>query len=371
MIFTLLFLLSACTLGNSFFTTSVTLTFDEMGGSEINDMLVETNTTFIPHEIPTKEGYVFDGWYLDEEFLYEANFTSGINESLTVYAKWLDEADVYDIEDVRSIIENYLNEEALTIADQETIKGIVTDIITSGDFIDEETFINLVLEELDVMDVFNTHITEMLEATRQSVVYIEAYNNFLSSAATGSGVIVSHTDNHYYVLTNYHVIEGFNNYEMTVFDASGEINISNYNTTLIETDITNDLALIRFTSSLNFDVITFADEHDIAVGQFVFSLGSPLDLPNSVTMGMISAINRPMAYDGETSYTDTISIQHDAAISPGNSGGALVNIYGELVGINFLSYVDEYTGEGIEGLHFAIQLDIVLERLADWGINVI
>jgi serine protease Do len=77
-------------------------------------------------------------------------------------------------------------------------------------------------------------------------------------------------------------------------------------------------------------------------------------------MGVISAVDRPM-WDNDG--MDTIMVQHTAAINPGNSGGALVNSYGELIGINDMSYVDEYTGEGIEGLHFAIQIDIVIQMM--------
>ena len=363
-----LFMLSSCTFSNDFFTVDITVTFDEMGGSEIDDIVVARGSVILPDEAPTKEGYIFDGWYLDENYLYEASFTSGIDDDLTLYAKWLDENDVYSIDDIRAIINDYLNTNDLTIADQQTVQDIVTDIITSGDFIDEQSIIDLVLQEIDVMTLWNTHITEMIADVSQSVVYIEAYNTFSSSIATGSGVIYRHVGNDYYAITNHHVIEGYSNFRITVFDQSGDVDISNNQIDLIHYNIANDIAILKFTSAYSFDIVPFANINNIEVGELVFAIGSPLDLPNTATMGVISAINREVVYSDGGSNTNTIAIQHDAAINPGNSGGALINIYGELVGINFLSYVDEEVGEGIEGLHFAIQIDVVNDLLQSWSI---
>lgn len=349
-----------------FLIIDITVTFDEMGGSEIDDLVVQRRTMFTPEQVPTKEGYVFDGWYLDDACMYEASFSTGFNDDVTLYAKWLDETNLYDIEDVRAIINDILDVEHLTIADQQTVEGIVTDIITSGDYIDEQSLVDLVLAELDIVDLLDAHISEMLSVVRQSVVFIEASSTF--SGATGSGIIFNHIGNNYYVLTNNHVVEGFNNFTITIFDDSGEVTIQRFFVDLVQTSMTHDLAVLRFTSTGQFNLLPLGQVNDLAVGQMVFAVGSPLDLPDSTTMGIISAIDRPMTYTDEDSNTNTISIQHDAAISPGNSGGALVNIYGELIGINFLSYVDEEVGEGVEGLHFAIQIDIVRQMLTTWGL---
>lgn len=363
---TLGLLLTGCSLSVDLFNEQVTLSFNEAGGSEIADMTVNKGTAFVPSEVPTKEGYVFDGWYLDEDYLYEASFSAGINNNLTVYAKWTDENAIYSLDDVRDIINDILDIDNITIADQSTIEGIVTDIISSGEYLSEQTIIDLVRDQIDVMSLFNAHVIDMLKSVSQSVVYIEATDNF--SIATGSGVIFNHIGNEYYVLTNYHVIQGFNSFEIKVFDDTANRTISRFFVDLIETSITHDLAILKFTSNFDFETLPLGDVNDLEVGQLVFAIGSPLDLLNSSTMGIISAIDRPMTYQDENSDTNTTSIQHDAAISPGNSGGALVNIDGELVGVNFLSYVDEEVGEGVEGLHFAIQIDIVKSQLQSWGL---
>ncbi len=364
-----LFMLSGCTLPSDFFTVDITIDFDEMGGSEINNIVVARGSVILPEEVPTKEGYVFDGWYLDENYNYEASFTSGIDDDLTLYAKWVDENDIYSIDDIRAIINDYLSQNDLTIADQTTVQEIVTDIITNGDYIDEQSILDLVLAEIDVMTLFNTQVTKLLTDVSKSVVFVEAYNAFSTAAATGSGVIYRHSGNAYYVLTNHHVIDGFSNFKITVFGQNGNVDISNNYIDLLHFNIAHDIAVLRFTSSEQFDVLPFADMADIQVGELVFAVGSPLDLPNTSTMGIISAINREVVYSEGGSNTNTTAIQHDAAINPGNSGGALVNIYGELVGINFLSYVDETVGEGIEGLHFAIQIDVIKALLQSWGIS--
>lgn len=361
-IFLSLFVLVSCS-ADDFLVINITVSFDEAGGSEIDDLVVQRKTAFLPQEVPTKEGYVFDGWFLDQDGLYEANFSVGFNDDITLYAKWIDETSLYSLDDIRAMIVSVLESQNLTIADQTTVEGIVTDIITSGQYLDEETIINLVLEQMDVLSMINTEVVDMLDKVRQSVVMIEAHD--LVSAASGSGVIYKHVGNDYYVLTNEHVVDGFQTGEftITVFDDSGEVVIPRNNVVLLGVNTTNDLAVLYFSSIRSFETISFGDVNDLSVGQLVFAVGSPLDLENTSTMGIISAFNRPMTYTEDGSTTDTISIQHDAAISPGNSGGALVNIYGELIGINFLSYVDEEVGEGIEGLHFAIQIDVILSVL--------
>ena len=156
------------------------------------------------------------------------------------------------------------------------------------------------------------------------------------------------------------MVNGYDSGEfiITVFTPEGEVTIPRSAITLRGSTVLHDLAVLSFTSEESFEVIEFAQKSDLHVGEFVFAIGSPLDLPNTQTLGIISALDREMADDLGM---DTVTVQHTAAINPGNSGGALVDIYGKLVGINTMSYVDETVGEGIGGLHFAIQIDIILQ----------
>lgn len=120
------------------------------------------------------------------------------------------------------------------------------------------------------------------------------------------------------------------------------------------------MAVLRFDSNENFRVIEWGTKHSLKVGQIVFSIGSPLDLPNTASMGVISAYNRKMT---DSFGMDTTTIQHTASINPGSSGGALVNIHGQFIGLNTMSYVNASIGEGINSLHFAVQVDILSQMI--------
>ncbi|MFH0767425.1 MAG: trypsin-like peptidase domain-containing protein, partial [Bacillota bacterium] len=190
---------------------------------------------------------------------------------------------------------------------------------------------------------------------------VDCYNGFILESS-GSGVIYKKVGSIYYVLTNEHVVYGYTSseFQITIFETNGDIVITKGNVTLLGKSVTHDMAILRFSSLQSLRVIEWGTKDSLKVGQMVFAIGSPLDLPNSVSMGTISAIDRGMWDDYGM---DTITIQHTATINPGNSGGALVNIYGQMIGLNNMSYVDEYVGEGIEGLHFAIQIDILTQMI--------
>ncbi|KMQ50249.1 trypsin-like serine protease [Chitinispirillum alkaliphilum] len=167
----------------------------------------------------------------------------------------------------------------------------------------------------------------------------------------GSGVIVSKEG---YIITNYHVIAGA---------AEIEIRMSNdrtFSTELVGIDSLSDLAVLKITGNVPEDlpVAYLADSDSVEPGDWVVAVGNPFSLTSSVTAGIVSALGRQV---GDASqYQDFI--QTDAAINPGNSGGALVNIYGELVGINTLIY--SKTG-GFIGIGFAIPINMAKKIMMD------
>jgi len=350
----LLLTLFAC---EGLFTSSKTysVTFNTNGGTAVDVMTVEANQSFIPLQVTTKEGYIFSGWYLDTNLLYPMAFNAGVNSNTILYAKW-DQIALSELE-IRAIIDAILGDQELMIADQETITNLVTELVTSGEVIDEARIIDAILSNIDVVQLFEAHVTVMLEQAKESVVMVETYQGSLVDGG-GSGVIYKKVGNTYYVLTNEHVVSGYtsNQISLTLFTALGEVKINRNQVTLRGVSVLHDMAVLTFTSTQNFRVIELGSKESLKVGQMVYAIGSPLDLPNSVSMGIISKIDRPMTDDYGM---DTIMIQHTAPINPGSSGGALINIYGHLIGLNDMSYVDEYVGEGIEGLHFAIQIDIL------------
>ncbi len=169
----------------------------------------------------------------------------------------------------------------------------------------------------------------------------------------GSGVIVR-SDGH--ILTNYHVVENAMRVEVTL--ANGR----KYDAEIVGTDEETDLAVIRIDTD-NLRPATFSDSDDIAVGQWVLAVGNPFGLENTVTAGIISAKGRPAM--GLADFGNLI--QTDAAINPGNSGGPLVNLRGEILGIN--NAITTQTG-GYMGIGFAIPGNMarsVLESLLEHG----
>ncbi len=165
--------------------------------------------------------------------------------------------------------------------------------------------------------------------------------------ATGSGVIIS---NDGYIVTNNHVVEGADELTVTLNDNK------EYSARIVGADKTTDLALIKIDAK-NLPAIVIANSDELKVGEWVLAVGNPFNLNNTVTAGIVSAKARSLGANGVESF-----IQTDAAINAGNSGGALVNTRGELVGINAMLYsqTGSYSGYG-----FAIPTTIMNKVVSD------
>lgn len=173
---------------------------------------------------------------------------------------------------------------------------------------------------------------------------------------SGSGVIIRQDG---YIVTNNHVVAGANKIEVTLN------NNQTYEATLIGTDPATDVALIKIDAA-GLPVVEFADSDKLRLGEWVIAIGSPYDLRSTITAGIVSAKGRQMPnYTGE--FKIESFIQTDAAVNPGNSGGALVNKEGKLVGINtaIISQTGSYAGYS-----FAVPSNIVkkiVDDLVDFG----
>ena len=169
----------------------------------------------------------------------------------------------------------------------------------------------------------------------------------------GSGVIISEDG---YIVTNNHVIEGADKIEVTLNDKRM------FTATLVGTDPTTDIALLKIDAD-GLPVVRFGDSDKLQVGEWVLAVGNPFQLNSTVTAGIVSAKSRNL---GMISANNTLGIesfiQTDAAVNPGNSGGALVNTAGELVGINTAIYSE--TGN-YAGYSFAIPTSIVSKVITD------
>lgn len=169
----------------------------------------------------------------------------------------------------------------------------------------------------------------------------------------GSGVIISHDG---YIITNNHVIDGAERLEVLLNDNRS------FNATVIGTDPQTDLALIKIDAS-DLPVIPWGDSDDLKIGEWVLAVGNPFGLTSTVTAGIVSAKARRISGQQPGGRMGIESfIQTDAAVNPGNSGGALVNLNGELVGIN--SAICSQTGS-YAGYSFAIPTSIVKKIAED------
>lgn len=170
---------------------------------------------------------------------------------------------------------------------------------------------------------------------------------------TGSGVIITEDG---YIVTNNHVIQDATELEVTLN------NNKSYQAKLVGTDSKMDIALLKIEADEKLPYTFFGDSDEIKVGEWVLAVGNPYNLNSTVTAGIISAKARNLANDGIQSF-----IQTDAAVNPGNSGGALVNTRGELIGINTM--ISSPTGS-YAGYSFAVPSNItrkIIEDLMQFG----
>ncbi|MGN1326788.1 MAG: S1C family serine protease [Clostridia bacterium] len=173
-----------------------------------------------------------------------------------------------------------------------------------------------------------------------------------TAAAEGSGIIISEDG---YILTNNHVINSTSSSSYYSIGEASKITVNLYNdeteyeAKIVGTDEQTDLAVIKIEKD-GLIAAELGDSDSILVGEFAMAVGNPLGLQSSVTAGMISAVNREITDSDGKTYT---LIQTDAAINSGNSGGALVNSKGQVIGINTLKVAQE----GVEGMSFAIPIN--------------
>lgn len=168
----------------------------------------------------------------------------------------------------------------------------------------------------------------------------------------GSGVIISEDG---YIVTNNHVVDGADKLEVLFNDNSS------YDAKIIGTDEASDLALIKVDAK-NLTPITFGDSETVKIGEWVLAVGNPFGFNSTVTAGIVSAKARSLGQNHKGNLSIESFIQTDAALNPGNSGGALVNLKGELIGINSAIYSN--TGS-YSGFSFAIPTTIVKKVMAD------
>ncbi len=197
----------------------------------------------------------------------------------------------------------------------------------------------------------------VVKAVRNSIVTIEVYDaQSLDPSAEGSGIVENGKEG--YVITNEHVIDGAASIDVVTSDGKS------HSATLVGKDTRTDLAVLKVDAS-GLTAATFGNSDQIQVGEQVLAIGNPggIEFSGSVSSGIVSALNRTVT--SENGYSMQY-IQTDAAINPGNSGGALVNMYGQVVGITS----SKIAATGYEGMGFAIPVNTakpIINDLIQYG----
>lgn len=179
-------------------------------------------------------------------------------------------------------------------------------------------------------------------------------SNTSTATASGSGIIISEDG---YILTNNHVVSSSSSESNSYYQISEATKVSvtlfndetEYEAKIVGQDEQTDLAVIKIEKT-GLTKAEFADSDSVKVGEFAMAVGNPVNMTSTVTTGIVSAVNRKITDSEGKTYT---CIQTDAAINSGNSGGALVNSEGKVIGINTL----KLSGTGIEGIGFAIPIN--------------
>lgn len=231
----------------------------------------------------------------------------------------------------------------------------------------EQIYNTVILALLNEIELGNIDVTAesivdkilTLEANQANAVIgvsnLDASNEV---QAVGSGVIYKRDGNRYYVLTNQHVVEDGTSFKV-VFSDETEINA-----TLRGVDNLVDIAVLYFESSQDLPVVSFGDSDALNKGQLIIAVGNPSGYTyyGSMTLGIISGLQRYFDIDNDGVNDMFVGyIQHDAAINSGNSGGALFNLDGELIGVNVI----KLTSVEIEGMGFAIPSNLVKDITSD------
>ena len=233
--------------------------------------------------------------------------------------------------------------------EREAARTAVQAVSSNADFCDAA--------EMAVRSVVYVKVTKKasIQAPSSILDYLFGFANTpKDQVGIGSGVIISPEG---YIVTNNHVVAGGDEFEVTLYDNSV------YTATLVGTDPATDLALIKINAA-GVTPIQMGDSDNLRLGEWVLAIGSPYDLRSTITAGIVSAKGRSFPnYSGQ--YRVESFIQTDAAVNPGNSGGALVNTAGELVGINtsIISLTGSYAGYS-----FAVPVNIV-KKVTDDFIN--
>ena len=251
---------------------------------------------------------------------------------------------------------NYASGKILGTSNSSNVQASLT---TGDDSTVKPTAVSSSYVAADVSDIVDEVMPSIVAITNVSQTEYQSFwgqSKTYESTSCGSGIIVGQDNDYLYVATNNHVVEGANSLTVTL------ANDDTVSAEIKGTDPSTDLAVVKVAlSSIKDDtmsaikVATLGSSDALKVGESCIAIGNALGYGQSVTTGVISALNREVSVSDSSSSTNYTAelIQTDAAINPGNSGGALLNTAGEVIGINSVKYSDT----SVEGIGYAIPMD--------------
>lgn len=227
------------------------------------------------------------------------------------------------------------------------IFGIVSTIVAYK-YIPSNTITNKEIKEVTITE--KDTIKSSVDKVIDSVLYIEAISGRTTNS--GTGFIYKNDENYSYIITNYHVVEDFENITITTFH-NEQIKAQ-----IVGGDEYSDIAVIKTPLIKDANPLNLGDSTKSYIGDTIFTIGSPMGLNymNSVSKGIISSLDRTITVKQSSGDFLMNVIQVDASINPGNSGGPLCNINGDVIGVTSMKLVDS----SVEGMGFAIPIEIVM-----------
>lgn len=221
-------------------------------------------------------------------------------------------------------------------------------------FVNNDSNDNGGLVKKNVNITSNDSISESIDKVYNSVVVVSNYQNGRLTGY-GSGFVYKKDDNYGYIMTNNHVVEDATEVKLTL--SSGE----EVDAEVLGTDSYMDVAVLRMDGDKVLQVAEIGDSTESKLGDTVFTVGTPVstEYAGTVTKGIISGENREITVTNNGSEYMMEAIQIDASINPGNSGGPLVNINGEVIGVNSVKLVES----SIEGMGFAIPIEVAMSQV--------
>ena len=260
---------------------------------------------------------------------------------------------------VSNVIDNNIQEEIRKI-EQKKSKDLVLKSFKTQSKNTDYSYLNT--QRPDFVEIAKNSINTVVHVKSSSSSSDYSIEDFIFGRSqrrpqigSGSGVIISSDG---YIVTNHHVIETAEDIQITTNDNQS------YDAKIVGSDEQNDIALLKIDSANELPYAVFGDSDTTEIGEWVLAVGNPFNLTSTVTAGIISAKSRSLDPTGRTTQS---YIQTDAAVNPGNSGGALINDKGELIGIN--TAIQSQTGSYV-GYSFAVPSNIakkVIEDILEYG----